>query len=65
MKEPGPDMKVISVMSCQVLRFSASFSLMKPSNCSARSLPNKCLYSPLSSFKMVSGVLVSRYSFMP
>lgn len=37
-KEPGPDIKVISVRSCQVLWFSFSFSLMKARSFSARSL---------------------------
>ena len=35
--EPGPDMKVISVMSCQSLLFSDNFSWMKSNSCSAKS----------------------------
>lgn len=63
-KEPGPDMKVISVISCQVLPFSASLSLMNFRSFSARSLAKGYLYSLSSSFRIVSGVLVSKYSFM-
>ena len=37
-KEPGPDMKVIPVMSCQVLPFSFSLSLMNCNSFSAKSL---------------------------
>ena len=36
--EPGPDMKVISVMSVKDFSISVSFSRMKDSNFSARSL---------------------------
>ena len=63
-KEPGPDIKVISVMSCQVLSFSANLSLIYASNFSARSLAKGYLYSLSSNRKIVSGVLVSKYSFM-
>ena len=38
-KEPGPDIKVISVISCQVLWFSLSLSLMNARSFSARSWP--------------------------
>lgn len=38
-KEPGPDIKVISEMSCQVLSFSFSLSFIKLRSFSARSFP--------------------------
>ena len=63
-KEPGPDMNSISVMSCQVLWFSSSLSLMNCKSFSARSLAKGYLYSLSSSFNIVSGVLVSRYNFI-
>lgn len=44
-KEPGPDMNSISVMSCQVLWFSSSLSLMNFKSFSARSLAKGYLYS--------------------
>ena len=44
-KEPGPDIKVISLMSCQVLPFSVSLSRMKPNSFSARSLAKMYRYS--------------------
>lgn len=44
-KEPGPDIKVISVISCQVVRFSASLSLMNSRSFSARSFLKAYLYS--------------------
>lgn len=37
-KEPGPDIKVISVISVKVLLFSASLSFRNPRSFSARSL---------------------------
>ena len=37
-KEPGPDMKVISVRSLKVLPFSASLSFRNSKSFSARSL---------------------------
>lgn len=40
-KEPGPDMKVISVISLKVLWFSASLSWINCRSFSARSLANK------------------------
>lgn len=63
-KEPGPDIKVISVRSCQSLLFSNNFSWMKLSSFSAKSLSKTYLYSLSLSFRIVSGVLVSRYSFI-
>lgn len=63
-KEPGPDINSISVMSCQVLPFSSSLSLMNSNNFSAKSLAKTYLYSLLSSFSIVSGVLVSRYNII-
>ena len=63
-KEPGPDMKVISEISCQVLPFSWSLSLRYWRSFSAKSLAKTYLYSLSSSFRIVSGVLVSRYKFM-
>ena len=63
-KEPGPDMNSISVMSCQVLPFSSSLSLMNSSSFSAKSFAKTYRYSLSSSFNIVSGVLVSRYSFI-
>lgn len=59
-KEPGPDIKVISVMSCQVLLFSFSLSWRNFRSCSARLLPSGSLYSRPSNFRMVSGVEVSK-----
>lgn len=38
-KEPGPDMKVISEISLKVLPFSSSLSFKNCSNFSARSRP--------------------------
>ena len=63
-KEPGPDMNVISVISCQVLPFSLSLSLMNRKSFSARSLAKGYLYSLSSSLNIVSGVLVSKYNFI-
>ena len=63
-KEPGPDMKVISVIFCQVAWFSFSLFLMKPRSFSARLLAKTCLYSLSSILRIVSGVDVSRYNFM-
>ena len=63
-KEPGPDMNSISVMSCQVLLFSANLSLMNCNNFSAKSLAKGYLYSLSSNRKIVSGVLVSKYNFI-
>ena len=63
-KEPGPDIKTISVISCQVLWFSCSFLWIKSNSFSARSWPKLCLYSLLFKRKMVSGELVSRNSWM-
>ena len=37
-KEPGPDIKVILVIFCQVLLLSVSFSWINNNNFSARSL---------------------------
>ena len=61
-KEPGPDMKVISVMSCQVLWFSVSFCCKKYNSFSAISRLRFLRYSRSFSFKMTSGVEVSRYN---
>ena len=44
-KEPGPDINSISVMSCQDLPFSSSLSLMNCRSFSARSFANTYLYS--------------------
>ena len=63
-KEPGPDINFISVISCQDLPFSVSLSLMNCSNCSARSFAKVCRYSLSFNFKMVSGVEVSKYNFI-
>ena len=63
-KEPGPDIKVISVMSSNVLLFSTSLSWMNCNSFSARSFAKVYLYSLSSSFRMVSGVEVSRNNFM-
>lgn len=62
--EPGPDMKVISVMSWKVLPFSASLSWMNCSNFSAKSLAKVYLYSLSFSLRIVSGVEVSKYNFI-
>lgn len=59
-KEPGPDIKVISEISCQVLLFSCSLSRIKPRSFSARSFAKVCLYSLSSKRRMVSGVDVSK-----
>ena len=63
-KEPGPDIKVISVISCQVLPFSFNLSRINSRSFSARALAKTYLYSLSSSFKIVSGVLVSRNNFI-
>ena len=63
-KEPGPDMKVISVKSCQVWWFSVNLSWMNLRSFSAKSLAKVYLYSVSSSFRIVSGVEVSRYIFI-
>lgn len=63
-KEPGPDIKVISVRSCQSLPFSASLSWMNLRRFSARSRPDSQMYSWSSNFKIVVGAEVSRYNFI-
>lgn len=63
-KEPGPDMKVISVRSLQVLPFSASLLSKNCKSFSARLLPRSSLYSLLFSLRIASGVLVSKYNFI-
>lgn len=63
-KEPGPDIKVISVMSCQVQLFSSSLSLMNFKSFSARSLAKGYLYSLSFNRRTVSGVDVSKYNFI-
>lgn len=63
-KEPGPDMKVISVMSENDLLFSLSLSWIKAKSFSARSFAKTYRYSLLSSLRIVSGVLVSKNSFI-
>ena len=63
-KEPGPDINSIFLISCQVLPFSASLSLMNPNSFSAKLLAKAYLYSLSSSLNIVSGVLVSKYSFI-
>lgn len=62
--EPGPDMKVISVMSCQVLLFSCNLSWINCNNFSAKSLAKVYLYSLSFNLRIVSGVEVSRYNFI-
>ena len=63
-KEPGPDINSIAEMSCQVLWFSVSLSLMNWRSFSARSFAKGYLYSLPLSFRVVSGVLVSKNSFI-
>ena len=63
-KEPGPDIKVISVISCQVLLFSFNLSWMNCNIFSAKSLAKVYLYSLSFSLRIVSGVEVSRYNFI-
>ncbi len=63
-KEPGPDIKVILEISCQVLWFSDSLLWMKSRSFSARRLSKVYLYSLSSNRKIVSGVLVSKYRFI-
>lgn len=62
--EPGPDMKVISVRSCQVWWFSVNLSWMNLRSFSAKSLAKVYLYSASSSLRIVTGVEVSRYIFI-
>lgn len=64
MNEPGPDIKVISVMSLKVLWFSASLSWMNCNNFSAKSLAKVYLYSLSFNLRIVSGVEVSKYNFI-
>ena len=59
-KEPGPDMKVILVISCQVLLFSCNLSRMNFSSFSAKSFAKVYLYSLSSNRRIVSGVDVSK-----
>lgn len=59
-KEPGPDINVISVISESDLLFSFSLSWMNDNSFSARSFANVYRYSLSSSLRIVSGVLVSR-----
>lgn len=63
-KEPGPDIKVISSISCHVLCSVDSFSLMKLRSFSASELPNSYWYSVPSSLSIVVGVEVSKYTFI-
>ena len=63
-KEPGPDIKVISVMSSKVLLFSASLSWINCNSFSAKSLAKVYLYSLSFNLRIVSGVEVSRYNFI-
>ena len=63
-KDPGPLIKVISLISCQVLPFSASLSRTNSNNFSAKSLPKFSRYSVSFSLKIVFGVLVSKYNFI-
>lgn len=63
-KEPGPDMNSISVMSCQVWWFSPSLSSINLRSFSARSLAKTYLYSWSSNFNIVSGVEVSKNNFI-
>lgn len=63
-KEPGPDIKVISVRSSKVFSSSASLSFRNSSNFSARSFAKGSLYSLSSSLRIVSGVEVSKYIFI-
>ena len=59
-KEPGPDINVISVISENDLLFSARLSWMNDKSFSARSFVNAYRYSLSFSLRIVSGVLVSR-----
>ncbi len=59
-KEPGPDINVISVISRNDLLFFASLSWTNDKSFSARSFANAYRYSLSSSLRIVSGVLVSR-----
>lgn len=63
-KEPGPDIKVISVMSVKFLPFSCSLSCSQARSFSARSWPKLQTYFLSFSIKVVSGVLVSRNNFI-
>lgn len=63
-KEPGPDIKVISEMSLKDLPFSTSLSRMYSNSFSARSCPDSHLYVLLSNFRIVIGEEVSKYNFM-
>lgn len=62
--EPGPDMKVISEISCQEAWFSCNLSWINVKIFSARALPRGEVYSWSSSLRIVFGVEVSRYSFI-
>lgn len=60
-KEPGPDIKVISVISDHDLPCLSSEDLMKARRFSARSWPDSQVYSVSPKRKIVVGVEVSRY----
>ena len=57
-KEPGPDIKVISVMSVKSLPFSCSLSCSQARSFSARSWPKLQTYSSSFILRLVVGVLV-------
>lgn len=60
--EPGPDIKVIFVISDHILPCLSREDLMKARSCSARSWPDSQVYSVSPRRKMVVGVEVSRYN---
>lgn len=60
--EPGPDIKVISVISLKSLLISWSFSCIQERSFSARSLPKSYMNSVSFNLRMVFGLLVSKYS---
>ncbi len=63
-KEPGPDINVIFLMSLQVLSFSFNLSLIKLKSLSAKVLPKVWEYSLSFSLRMVVSVDVSKYKSM-
>ena len=63
-KEPGPDIKVISVISCQDLPFSCNFSWMKLKSFFFFFLLESHAYVFLSYFNILVGVVVSMYCFL-
>lgn len=63
-KEPGPDIKVILVISCQSLWCFKSLSWMYARSFSARSWLKLWRYVLSSNFRIVSGEDVSKYNSM-